>query len=92
VQEEGLTLYYIARFNTDQLSAFHATYSSVSQNLGKVFFFDGPAGTGKTFLYKALSYHVRGNGWIALCVAFSGIAGLLLPGGQMAHSTFAIPV
>jgi len=65
---------------------------SVCDNSGKQFFVDGPGGTGKMFLYKALCHHVRGNGWIALCVTSSGIAALLLPGGQTAHSTFSIPV
>jgi hypothetical protein len=90
--EKSFALQHIKRLNADQLSAFNTTYLSVSCNLGEVFFLDRPAGKGKTFLYKALYHCVRGNGWIALCVASSGIAALLLPRGQTAHSTFAIPV
>jgi hypothetical protein len=35
---------------------------------------------------------VRSNGNIALAVASSGIAALLLPGGRTAHSCFKIPI
>ena len=35
---------------------------------------------------------VRAQGKIALCVASSGIASLLLEGGRTAHSTFKIPL
>ena len=39
----------------------------------------GPAGTGKTYLYKKVLHYVRMTGRIALAVAVSGIAALLLP-------------
>jgi len=57
-----------------------------------VFFIDGPAGTGKTYLYTLLLSMVRSNEDVALAVASSGIAALLLPGGRMAHSRFKIPI
>jgi hypothetical protein len=90
--KESLALNHICLLNSDQLSAFNSCLLSVSSNLGKLFFLNGPAGTGKMFVYKALCHCVRASGWIALCVASSGIAALLLPGGRTAHSTFAIPV
>jgi len=90
--EECLAEEHVSKLNAEQLSAFNAAYLSVYDNSGKQFFVDGPGGTGKMFLYKALCHRVRGNGWIALCVASSGIAALLLPGGRTAHSTFSIPV
>ncbi|KAL0021665.1 hypothetical protein WJX77_008631 [Trebouxia sp. C0004] len=52
----------------------------------KMFFVDGRGGTGKTFLYRLLLSHVRSQGKIALAVASSGLAALLLPGGRTAHS------
>ena len=52
----------------------------------------GPAGTGKTFLYKLLCSYFRSKGKIVLCVASSGIAALLLPGGRTSHSRFKIPI
>ena len=58
---------------------------------GRVFFVNGPGGTGKTFLFNALLAHVRGMGRAALAAASSGIAGLLLDKGTTAHSRFKIP-
>jgi len=56
------------------------------------FFLHGPAGTGKTFLYNCLCSHFRAQGKIVVCVASSGIASQLLPGGRTAHSRFKIPL
>ncbi|KAL0301968.1 UNVERIFIED_CONTAM: hypothetical protein Sradi_6473600 [Sesamum radiatum] len=53
---------------------------------------DGPGGSGKTFLYRALLADVRSRGYIALAVATSGVAAALLPGGRTAHSRFKIPI
>lgn len=58
----------------------------------RAFFVDGPGGTGKTFLYTVLLAAVRARGGIALSVASSGIAALLLEGGRTAHSRFKIPI
>ena len=57
-----------------------------------VHYVDGPAGAGKTHLYRKLLHYVRSTGRIALAVAMSGIAALLLPGGRTAHSRFRLPV
>ena len=58
----------------------------------RLFFVDGPGGTGKTFLINLLLAKVRSEGRIALAVASSGIAALLLDGGRIAHSRFKIPI
>ena len=81
----------IQKMNQDQRNAFNIIIDSVSNN-PQMFFLHGPAGTGKTFCYKTICYHLRGQGKIVLCVASSGIASLLLPGGRTAHSTFKIPI
>ena len=57
-----------------------------------VFYCDGPAGAGMTFLYRKLLHYLRGDGKIVLVVAFSGIAALLLDGGRTVHSRFRLPV
>jgi ATP-dependent DNA helicase PIF1 len=57
----------------------------------RAFYIDGPAGTGKTFLYKTLLAKFRMEGKIALATASSGIAAILLPGGRTAHSRFKYP-
>lgn len=56
------------------------------------FFFNGPGGTGKTFLYNTVCHRLCADGFIVLYVASSGIAAQLLIGGRTAHSTFKIPI
>ncbi|XP_053112177.1 uncharacterized protein LOC128327402 [Hemicordylus capensis] len=56
------------------------------------FFLDGPAGTGKTFVYTTLIHTIQGKGDQATAVASTGIAATLLPGGRTAHSVFKIPL
>ncbi len=60
--------------------------------MDKTFFIDGLGGAGKTFLYGCLLSKVRSTGDIALSMASSGIAALLLEGGCTVHSRFKIPV
>ena len=59
---------------------------------GGVFFVDGPGGTGKTYLYRALLARVRGQKKIAVATATSGVAASIMPGGRTAHSRFKIPL
>ncbi|XP_044396285.1 ATP-dependent DNA helicase pif1 isoform X1 [Triticum aestivum] len=49
-------------------------------------------GTGKTFLWKAITTKLRSEGKIVIAVASSDIAALLLQGGRPAHSRFHIPL
>ena len=56
------------------------------------YFIDGPGGTGKTFLYKLILSKIRSNEQIALAVASSGLAAVLLPNGRTSHSRFKIPL
>lgn len=58
----------------------------------RIFFVDGPGGTGKIFVFNALLNRIRQEGEIAIAVASSGTAALLLKGGRTAHSTFKIPL
>ena len=58
----------------------------------KCFYVDGPAGTGKTFLYSAIIAYAKANAHSVLPTASTGIAALLLEGGRTAHSTFKIPI
>ncbi|XP_062224542.1 uncharacterized protein LOC133923112 [Phragmites australis] len=46
--------------NTEQRAAYDEILSTVDSDEGGVFFMDGPGGTGKTFLYKALLATIRG--------------------------------
>lgn len=66
-----------------------ATTSSISN---KVFFLDGPGGTGKTFLYNTLITYLKANNYKCIPVASSGISAELLSSGTTAHSKFKIPI
>ncbi|XP_035837612.1 uncharacterized protein LOC110893035 [Helianthus annuus] len=81
-----------ASLNTKQTAIYDTVIESVTTRKGGFYFVYGPGGTGKTFLYKAILSRLRSMGMIALAVASSGIASLLLPGGRTAHSRFAIPL
>ena len=92
-EEQGLlAAECIATLNPDQRSAFDKISSAVANKTGETFFLHGPGGTGKTYLYNTLCYHLRAQGKIVLCVASSGIAALLLKGGRTSHSRFKIPI
>ncbi|KAI8557126.1 hypothetical protein RHMOL_Rhmol05G0311100 [Rhododendron molle] len=78
--------------NSGQNTAYNAITSSVFENKGTMFFLNGGAGTGKTFLYNTIAGKCRSLGHIVVSVASSGIASLLLTGGRTAHSTFCIPL
>ena len=79
-------------FNADQRTAYDAIVDAALVGPSGVFFVDGPGGTGKTYLFNAILDGVRRMNNIALAVAASGTASLLLKGGKTAHSTFKIPI
>lgn len=87
--------------NQDQKLAFDTIVSAIEdrvdtydifQENNSCFFLHGPAGTGKTFVYTTVCNYFRSKKKIVLCVASSGIAALLLPGGTTSHFRFKIPL
>ncbi|KAG6695627.1 hypothetical protein I3842_09G107500 [Carya illinoinensis] len=78
--------------NSKQRHVYNSVLEKVFSNEAATFFVDGPAGTGKTFLYKALLAAVRSRKLVALVIASSGVAASILPGGRTAHSRFKIPL
>ena len=82
----------LSTLNEDQQHAFRRIWHSISLKKGETFFIDGFGGCGKTYLYQAICHAVRAQNSIILCVASTGLACLLLPGGQTAHSMFKIPI
>lgn len=83
-----------ASLNPEQTLALDTITAAMMDQrpVSKCFFLDGPGGSGKTYLYKALLSTVRGNGEIALPVASTGIAANLLKGGRTYHSQYKLPV
>ncbi len=80
------------QMNAKQREVYDSVLQAVEEKQGGVFFVNGCAGAGKTFLYRAILARVRSQRKIALAVAGSGIAALLLDGGRTVHSRFRIPV
>jgi PIF1-like helicase len=78
--------------NLQQKQVLNTITAAVDSEAGGLFFIDGPGGTGKTFIENLLLSYIRSSGGIALSVASSGIASILLDGGRTAHSRFKIPL
>ncbi|XP_016660685.1 uncharacterized protein LOC103309727 [Acyrthosiphon pisum] len=79
--------------NDEQRTVFNRVMAAVddNRNISKLFYIDGPRGTGKTTLYGCLIWSLRNQGRSVLSVAFTGIAASLMDGGMTVHSTFGLP-
>lgn len=78
--------------NLNQALDVASVLNVVRRGKGNVFFLDRPGGFDKTFVYSVLLAAVRREGSVALVVASSEIAALLLHGGRTSHSAFRIPI
>ncbi|XP_028556791.1 ATP-dependent DNA helicase PIF1-like [Dendrobium catenatum] len=82
----------IHTLNSSQKNAFEEIINRVNQKHHGMFFIDGPGGTGKTYLYRAILSTLRNEGHITITTATSGVAASILPGGRTTHSRFKIPI
>lgn len=82
----------LSTMTIEQREIYDKITTSVAENRGGVYFLYGYGGTGKTFIWRAISAALRCKGEIVLTVASSGIVALLIPGGRTTHSRFAIPI
>jgi ATP-dependent DNA helicase PIF1 len=57
-----------------------------------LFFVDGPGGTGKTFLYRALLAKLRSQDKLVVATTTSEVTTAIMPGGRTTHSRFKIPL
>lgn len=73
------------RLNSDQLRAYASILDRIRSKHPGFFFVSGYGRTGKTFIWNALDAYLRGHKMVALAVASSGVAALLLPQGRTAH-------
>ncbi|KAG2705150.1 hypothetical protein I3760_05G039200 [Carya illinoinensis] len=78
--------------NSEQKHAYELILKTLLLNKPAAFFIDGPAGTGKTFLYKTLLAEIISKHMIALATVSFGVAASILPGGRTTHSRFKIPL
>ena len=79
-KEEHLKIF--GTLNYEQCLAFDSIMESVGKYLGKQIFVEGYSGTGKTYLWKAITTKLRSEGKTVLAVASSGIVALLLQGRE----------
>ena len=78
--------------NEEQWDAYDKIMSSVDTEHGGLFFVDGPDGTGKTYLYRALLGTIRSHKKIDVATTISGVIASIMPNGRTAHSYFKIPL
>lgn len=75
------------------MNAFKKIISGVDESgSNKLFYLNGPGGSGKTYLYNTLISFIRGRGQNVLAYATTGIAATLIKGGQTIHRGFKLPV
>ncbi|KAJ3685199.1 hypothetical protein LUZ61_014363 [Rhynchospora tenuis] len=82
----------LSGLNHEQKTILDCIICSIQNRQGKLFFVYGPGGTGKTYLWSAITAKLRSEGKIVLTVASSGLSSLLLQGGVTAYSRFKIPI
>lgn len=96
-QEENIheAIRLISTLTSEQTTIFNTilfTIQSRSSENHHVFFIDGPAGCGKTFLVQTLIKYLRGQKIIVIIVGTTALSVLSYPRSRTAHSAFGIPV
>jgi chromosomal replication initiation ATPase DnaA len=81
----------VSQLNFDQKHVYETIISRVTSNSPGFFFVCGHGGIGKTFLWNAITAHLRSEKKIVMAITSSDVASLLLPKGHTAHSRFKIP-
>lgn len=90
-QTEGMRLY--DTLNAQQKAACDTIMETLDDlSLPRLFFIDGPGGSGKTYLYTTLWNLFVGRRHKVLCTAWTGIAATLLPHGRTAASVFKLDI
>ena len=88
VQSKKIYEKMYAELNNDQKFIF----DEIKNNSKKMYFIDGPGGTGKTYLYKTLIFYYTSLRKKIVSMAWTGIASILLPQGMTSHRTFRLPL
>ena len=93
VHETEQGQHMLQQLNNDQRHIHDTILTAITTNSDQTcYFVDGPAGTGKTFLYNTIVHNLQALGIKVKCMAYSVIASTLLINGATAHSTFQIPI
>ena len=89
---------FTAMLNQEQKKIFDeilTAYKSITDGRtprNNAFCLSAPGGVGKSFVFNTLLHTIRGNGDVAIAVAWTGIAATLLKGGRTVHSRFKLPI
>ena len=91
--ERGQGEQMLQQLNNDQRQTHDTIVNAITTSSDQnCYFVDGPAGTGRTFLYNTIVHNLQALRIKVKCMAYSGIASTLLINGPTAHSTFQIPI
>jgi len=84
----------IARMNPQQLEAFNVLYTMVTSTCPThtVFYLDGKAGRGKSFVASALCTKLRSENRVPVITGTTALSVTMYERGRTAHSAFGIPV
>ena len=92
VEEQSIAQNMVPMLNDDQKRFFDRFMHCVNTgNDKKLFFLDGPGGSGKTFLNRTILSTLRGMGQVCTVSVWTGMAASLYKGGRTIHSTFKLP-
>ncbi|GJS91734.1 DNA helicase [Tanacetum coccineum] len=80
----------LGKLNVKQRHIFDLIMTTFTNNQQELIFVYGHGGTGKTFIWKTITYTLRAKGKIILAVVSSSVASLLLPARRTTHSRFKL--
>jgi hypothetical protein len=83
---------HVHLMTVQQRQIYDAITNDIDTGGGTIFALDAPGGAGKTFTCNLILCYVRMKGDIALAMAMSGIAALLLHQGETFHRGVGCPV
>ena len=83
---------HVHLMTVQQRQIYDAITNDIDTGGGTIFALDAPGGAGKTFTCNLILCYVRMKGDIALAMAMSGIAALLLRQGETFHRGVGCPV
>lgn len=78
--------------NVDQLAVLDFVKSHTMDAIPYTIYIDGPGGTGKTYILNTIITFLHSVRKKVVVVASTGVAALLLDGGETAHSGLGIPL
>ncbi|KAK6020618.1 hypothetical protein OSTOST_13723 [Ostertagia ostertagi] len=78
--------------NVRQRAAADEILDALNRDRNRCIFVDGPGGSGKTYLYNTVYDIAVGQRHQVVCVAWTGIAANLLPGGRTVNSLFKLNI